>query len=397
MSNSVRLGIVQDGPVAFDGENYWNSHPMGHYLERICAEFGRINLYAPVVTKDSAFYETFHEVQLDSDLIHVNPLRVGGGNIFSALWRQIKQIPLYWRNLAKNDWVLFFLPATFAFPGILVRQLQKLPYALYFGSDWEEIAPFEFRWKRWRFLLPTYLNIGKQLQNRAIREASFCLTAGFALKNKIARQGKPCFATVPRINLSLKELFFRPDTCLHQEVVCLFVGSLIPRKGLDCLLASIGLLREWGLPARLCIVGDGPLRSTLETQVKEQNLAGIVDLVGHIPNGPQLWQQYRESDIFVLPTRSEGFPRVLYEAMSQSLPIVTTNVSGIPYVMEHRRNALLVAPDETKSIANAITELMQTPALRQKLIIEGIKTVSEILRADPGEQLKSLVCAQSHK
>ena len=84
---------------------------------------------------------------------------------------------------------------------------------------------------------------------------------------------------------------------------------------------------------------------------------------------------------------------MLYEAMSQSLPIVTTNVSGIPHLMKDKDNALLVQPGDATALADAIDEIMRKPDLRRKIIKSGQRTVRPVLDADPGLQLKELITA----
>ena len=162
-------------------------------------------------------------------------------------------------------------------------------------------------------------------------------------------------------------------------------------KGIIYLLEAIANLKAEGLDVVLNIVGSGNLRSELEDAAERLNINDSVKFFGYVLGGPELFKIYRESDIFILPTLSEGFPRVLYEAMAQSVPIITTNVGGIPGLMKHRKNALLVPPKSSSAIADSIKELVNNQELRQHLIKNGRETVLEILRQDATEQLISLL------
>lgn len=145
------------------------------------------------------------------------------------------------------------------------------------------------------------------------------------------------------------------------------------------------------MPIVLRLAGDGEQRTELEGLVRKHELEEAVEFLGHITNGSARWDAYRSADIFVLPTLAEGFPRVLYEAMSQGLPIVTTNVSGISYLMKDRENALLVEPEDTIALAEAIEALATQSQLRRRLIAEGMRVVRPILETDPGDQLMALI------
>jgi glycosyltransferase involved in cell wall biosynthesis len=193
------------------------------------------------------------------------------------------------------------------------------------------------------------------------------------------------------MNLLARDCFEREDTCQGETITCLFAGGLIPRKGLVYLIEAIAALREKGLPVELRLAGEGEQRKELEDLVRELGLTDAVEFLGHVTNGSALWEAYRNADIFVLPTLAEGFPRVLYEAMSQSLPIVATKVSGIPYLLQDRESALLIEPEDTVALATAIEAVATQPELRRRLIAAGMGVVRPVLETDPGEQLMALI------
>jgi len=124
---------------------------------------------------------------------------------------------------------------------------------------------------------------------------------------------------------------------------------------------------------------------------KELGIEDHVKYYGYVKHGSDLFQIYRDSDIFILPTFSEGFPRVLYEAMSQSLPIVTTAVSGIPGLVKNEENALLLPPGDSYKVAESIKRIIEDKELRKRLIRNGRKTVEPILLQDAAEQISTLL------
>lgn len=149
--------------------------------------------------------------------------------------------------------------------------------------------------------------------------------------------------------------------------VIVTVGRCEREKGWDRLIDAVAALpnaMEW----RLILVGDGSLRSDLETRADEKNVKRRLEWVG--------WSQRVEyhlqrADLFVLPSRYEGYPSALLEAMSLGLPVVAFDASpGIRDCVEHGNNGLLVTnqpPEDIPALRDAITRVLTDGELRQRL------------------------------
>jgi glycosyltransferase involved in cell wall biosynthesis len=139
----------------------------------------------------------------------------------------------------------------------------------------------------------------------------------------------------------------------------LFVGNLVPVKGIDVLLAACRRLNgEFG-PWQLHLVGGGPLRQPLAREAKELGLESQVVFHGQTPHD-ELPAWFRAADLLVLPSRSEGVPNVLLEAMACGLPFVASRVGGIPEIA-HLGPCRLVTPQRPAELASAITEMLASP------------------------------------
>ncbi len=90
----------------------------------------------------------------------------------------------------------------------------------------------------------------------------------------------------------------------------------------------------------------GHLRAALEAKTEAVGVHDRVSFFGYVPLGPEFFRIYREADIFVLPSVSEGLPYLMLEAMANSLPVVVTAVGGIPAVITHERDGLIVKPGD---------------------------------------------------
>jgi glycosyltransferase involved in cell wall biosynthesis len=362
--SAIRLGIVLDGPLSFDGTYYCTNLPMGRYCERLARVFGQIDIYAPVHAMDSVDHLPNLEFKIKSEFAEIIVLPPGGGSVASEPLHQVELFKVYGEHFPKNDWIVFFGVSSYRMAGILEARLRGRPYSIYFGSDWSENTQFTYRFG------PTsglgywlYVNSGVFFEKISLAGSRFALTAGRALQEKVAKSGIPTHTTSPRMNLSIDDCFEREDTCQGQEITIFFAGGLLPRKGLRHLIEATAVLRQKGLPIVVRLAGEGPHRENLEALVRKHGLEGQIEFLGHLTNGAALWEGYRSADIFVLPTLAEGFPRVLYEAMSQSIPIVTTRVSGIPYLMEDGKNALLVDAEDTVALIDAIERVATDPKL----------------------------------
>lgn len=149
----------------------------------------------------------------------------------------------------------------------------------------------------------------------------------------------------------------------------LSVGNLVPPKGHATLIEACALLRERGVPVRCDIVGGGPLGPTLERLLREQGLDGVVRLHGARPLA-DVYRLMADADVFVLLSEisasgyRDGFPTVILEAMSMSLPVVATSLSGIPEMVAEGRTGLLVRERDPDAAADALALLARDPDRR---------------------------------
>ena len=143
--------------------------------------------------------------------------------------------------------------------------------------------------------------------------------------------------------------------------VVLFVGRLVPYKGVEVLLDAMR-----GVPAVLSIVGDGPLRGALEARARELGVEQQVRFHGEV-SGAELDALYLACDVFVLPsvTRQEAFGVVQIEAMARGKPVISTSVgTGVSWVNQHLQTGLVVAPGDRAALHDAIETLISDDTLR---------------------------------
>jgi glycosyltransferase involved in cell wall biosynthesis len=202
---------------------------------------------------------------------------------------------------------------------------------------------------------------------------------GAALREKHERQGARVVET-KTTTIAADDIAGRTDTCQGPQVRLLTVSRIDPRKGLRAIPAVVAGLVKNNIDARADIVGPtiGLIGETEQHAVAAAATAAAVGervtLLGARPLDA-LMRMYRDYDIFMLPTGpGEGIPRVLLEAMAGGLPIVTTRVSGIGSLIQDGGNGLLVDPPTPESFLAAVRRVIDSPALRQRLIQGGYAT-----------------------
>jgi glycosyltransferase involved in cell wall biosynthesis len=147
------------------------------------------------------------------------------------------------------------------------------------------------------------------------------------------------------------------------EILFSSVGRLIPVKGYNYLLEAFALASK-RIKAKLIIVGDGPLKSSLHDKIEALSLQRKVFLLGHRRDVSEI---LAETDVFVLPTLGEGFGLVILEAMSHRLPIIATRVMSIPEIVIDDGTGLLVPGKDAVRLADAIVHLAINKDLRKRL------------------------------
>ena len=146
----------------------------------------------------------------------------------------------------------------------------------------------------------------------------------------------------------------------RQRFTLVFVGTLAQLyKAPDVLIDAVGICVQDGLDLRLVFVGDGKHRSELEAKTVALDLGERINFLGQLSAGEAIRAQLDQADIFILPSRQEGLPRAMIEAMARGLPCIGSTVGGIPELLPRDD---LVPPGDTAALARKIREVVTDPA-----------------------------------
>lgn len=188
-----------------------------------------------------------------------------------------------------------------------------------------------------------------------------------AVSQHVARRVRQAFGTpTRRLRVVANGIDWRPfqsasggdalrrTLCDDGQHLVLTVAHLRPQKGLDTLVSAAALLPD----VVFAVAGEGPDRDALQRSVEVSGLTHRVVLLGQRDDVPQL---LAACDLFVLPSRDEGLPLAVLEAMAARRPVVATRVGGVPEAVVDGQHGRLIAPDDPNGLAAAIADLLARP------------------------------------
>ena len=201
-----------------------------------------------------------------------------------------------------------------------------------------------------------------------VRDASFVVVVSDFGASWLQRRFPDAAHKIHRVYNGLDLSLFKRAAPADDCVRLLTVGRLIEKKGFRYLVDACHLLRVAGLNFHCQIVGEGPERTRLQALIDQYQISGRVRLTGALPQA-ELCELLAQSSIFVFPAvhdsagDTDNLPTVLIEAMACHLPVVSTDVAGIPEIVRQNENGILVPEKDPARLAEAIRTIAGNAAL----------------------------------
>jgi glycosyltransferase involved in cell wall biosynthesis len=279
--------------------------------------------------------------------------------------RNLRHAAILWGATSEADVVCLDVPQVTGFWAGLACAIRRKPYIARVLGSWGDAVKHNSSASCVRTLRAA---VAEWMARFLVAHAKLVLAQGKGLHAKYAPLNPSAAkGNIVHSTLHPQAFYQRSSGPLHQPIRILSVCGLVPLKGLDTLARATSLALNHELNLEWWCVGSGPEREPLQTLAASLGISSRVKFLGYIPNGPELSHLYREADIFVMPSLTEGVPLAMLEAMANSLPVVVSAVGGIPGVVTDGANGLLVEPSSPKQVADALRRLATDRELVNRL------------------------------
>lgn len=280
--------------------------------------------------------------------------------------------------IQRADAYIFRVPGTMGYLGAKELVQQGKPYALeVVGDPYDVFAPGSVRHPLRAFF--------RQWHKRNLR--TYCQTAAatvYVTEQALQRRYPP---SPQSFTVHYSDVELTPDAYVTEPRLLvqnrwpfklIFVGTLEQLyKAPDVLIDAVQLCYQRGLDVTLTIAGEGGYRAMLEAQVARCGLLDYVRFAGHVPDRRRLIDMLDEADALVLPSRAEGLPRAMIEAMARGLPCIGSSVDGIPELLAPED---LVPPDNAWALADKIICVAMEPARRTRMSVRNLEKSRQFRR-----------------
>jgi glycosyltransferase involved in cell wall biosynthesis len=151
------------------------------------------------------------------------------------------------------------------------------------------------------------------------------------------------------------------------EKILLFVGRLVPEKGLDVLIKALPIILSKGVNAKIVVVGEGPQRDEYQRLANDHGLGNKILFTGHIDDWT-LRALYRVADVAIVPSRFEPFGIVALEAMAAHCPLVASSIGGLDEIVDHEGTGLKVPPNNPEALAWGILRIIRDVGFKDWIV-----------------------------
>ena len=316
---------------------------------------------------------------IEVEMIQINaayrPSWVAGIQGVRAVFRLVPYLAHLWRSAARVD--VYHVMANsgwswhlFAAPAIWIARLRRRPVVVnYRGGEADTFLQQSLSWIR-----PSLKRADAVIVPSGFLEAVFG-KYGFAtlvVPNIINLQRFSAAATVAEVATA-------PDGAPSPTGTAprmLVARNLEPIYDNATALRALALILKTQPQATLVIAGSGPLRAELERLAAELGIAHAVTFTGRVDN-QAMAALYRNATVMINPSLVDNMPNSVLESLASGVPVVSTNVGGVPYLVEHNKTALLVPPQAPEAMAQAILRLVNEPGLALRLQAAGLLYVQQ--------------------
>jgi len=259
---------------------------------------------------------------------------------------------------------------------------KRKPYGVeVIGDPWDTLGPGSVK-----SILRPLFRIKARLT--MIQQCRYACAASYVTEYSLQKRYPPgCWAThYSSIDLPDEAFISEADikaklTCVRNKIkydaplhIC-HVGTMEQLyKGQDVLLEATAICLKKGVNIKVSFVGDGKYKSKLEKRARELELTGHTRFLGKLNPGQAIYLVLDSAELYVQPSRTEGLPKTVIEAMARGLPCIATNVGGIPELLQDK---YMVNPNDAEHMAERIIAILKNPAEYEQMALRNLQKARE--------------------
>jgi glycosyltransferase involved in cell wall biosynthesis len=271
-------------------------------------------------------------------------------------------------SLKKGNYFIF-LPSPMGVWSVLILTLfkRKKTLGIYIGGYYGREQAFEKRkGKVKKIIKKLAASIVDKLVVYSIKKSDYVITSSYEYYYTY-NSFENIFLTPPLLNVEESDI--QITHFKGEEQIITYCGEFRHAKGIvDLVKAFILLVKEGRIDnCKLKLIGSGQAEQELYNLVEQNEIKDLVIFCGQIKDRAKLKEELGRSTIFVLPSYSEGFPRVAYECFTLQVPTILTPVGGIPYFVKDKIHSLFTQPGDVEALAVNIENLIKDKCLQKKL------------------------------
>lgn len=307
---------------------------------------------------------------------------------FNAFRHPLMLTRCLWPHIRRADAVLMNIPNYMSVLAWLMCLLQRKKFVIRMAGNWPQVMRMAFYNYKMFVLGNIVAFLHNVLVKAMVKTSTLTIVPGQELADIYGRTNRH----VVRVTSSTYDAGdIAPDIAGSGQEECrlLYVGRLTLNKGLSELFRAAKDLLAEGLNLRIWLAADGYRRQEIETEAKELGIADRVDFFGWIAH-EKLKDIYRTCDIFVLPSYSEGMPKVVPEAMSNGLATVVTDVGGLrDVIVRDGETGFIVPTKDVAALRDALRKLIMDRCLRERMARAGLERSRQFTMEAEREHVKA--------
>lgn len=333
----------------------------------------RVSILTPRKKKSHSRQNTRHYDNFDGLKLLTYPIWTKSSGYIWPIPVSLEFFRKGWKILKENDiihvWVPFY-PNTFiiCFLKLLFFKRKKLVLTM------DTFPAYSFK-------VSPFLDVFFKIFFRTIGRLTFIASNNIVLYgNSFIEYARKAKVPIRKVKIAPSGINFNPKileedirhsfNIKNSEKMVLFIGLYNKRKGIDLIIKTAFLLKDENI--KFVLIGDGPEK---EKSIKIIANLGLSEKVNFIGKRFDVHNFYNQSDIFFFPSRGEGLPGVLMEAMIYQVPIISNDISGVRDLVKHMENGFLCKQENILCYKKAIKRLLEDDKLRKKFKENGINMI----------------------